>query len=294
MALLLSGGSAFADSDHGNYRDYPRMVEGVTAQLREYMAAHPERTVDSLKNNVLVTLTDGPIGSRKLLKPASGKRLSAEQLYDKARRSSLVFGKMEHAPHLGVDSAYSNASAVALTPGGICATNYHVVADLVLQGGLNLHPENDRMRFVMDCDGYAYPVTAVLAVDPLNDWAIIKVDPRDKPLTAAPVGGDMHPGARVYCLANPSGAYFHFTDGIVSNLTSSLDKRTSRTKYITEITADYGVGASGGPIFDECGNLVALVSSTFSLYAQPQQFRNFQMSYKQTVPVFLITDRFNL
>ena len=59
-----------------------------------------------------------------------------------------------------------------------------------------------------------------------------------------------------------------------------------------EITADYGVGASGGPIFDSCGNLAALVSSTFSLYAQPQQYRNFQMSYKQTVPVFLIRDLF--
>lgn len=60
-----------------------------------------------------------------------------------------------------------------------------------------------------------------------------------------------------------------------------------------EITSDYGVGASGGPIYDEYGNIVALVSSTFSLYANPQQFRNFQMAYKQTVPAFLIRERFS-
>ena len=78
----------------------------------------------------------------------------------------------------------------------------------------------------------------------------------------------------------------------MSNATGTLDNRTGNTKYILESTADYGVGASGGPIFDSCGNLAALVSSTVSLYANPQQFRNFQMAYKQTVPVFLIKDLF--
>jgi hypothetical protein len=37
---------------------------------------------------------------------------------------------------------------------------------------------------------------------------------------------------------------------------------------------------------------VALVSSTFSLYANPQQNQNFQMTYKYTVPVFLLKECF--
>ena len=59
-----------------------------------------------------------------------------------------------------------------------------------------------------------------------------------------------------------------------------------------EITADYGGGASGGPILDEYGNLVGLVSSTVSIYSDQQNMRNFQMAYKQTVPIFLVTERF--
>ena len=42
------------------------------------------------------------------------------------------------------------------------------------------------MRFLMDYEGNVYPVTAILAADPLNDWAIIKVDPCGHPLTPAP------------------------------------------------------------------------------------------------------------
>lgn len=293
-ALLLLTGAMPVKGETKNPRffDYPAMEEAATGKLRAYMKANPGMTLDSLRRNVIDGLSAGPVGKASRLTPVRKKKLTPEQLYDVARKSSLIFGRMENNPAFGGDSAYKTASAVALTPDGICATNYHVVADIVLGGSLGRTNANDKLRFVMDCEGNVYPLTGILAVDPLNDWAIIRVDPCGKQLTPAPIGGDMAPGSKVYCLASPSNAYFHFTDGMVSNCTRSTNKRTGFTKYILEITADYGVGASGGPIFDECGNLVALVSSTVSLYAQPQQFRNFQMAYKQTVPIFLLKNCF--
>lgn len=289
LLLFVAAGVSSAAAQHdSNYYDYASMVEAATAKLRTYLKDNPGYSADSLRANVLATLTDGTVGKARDLTPARKKKLTSTQLFDVARHSSLIFGKVGRNPSLQIDSAYKTASAVALTPDGICATNYHVVADLVLNGSLGRSDKDDVMRFVMDCDGNVYPVTGILAVDQLNDWAIIKVDPCGRKLTPAPIGDDVPVGTPVYCLASPSGAHFHFTDGMVSNCTRSTDKRTGFTSYITEITADYGVGASGGPIFDECGNLVALVSSTISIYAQPEQYRNFQMSYKQTVPVFLI------
>ncbi|MDE6377476.1 MAG: serine protease [Duncaniella sp.] len=276
----------------GRYRDYPAMMSEVTGKLRSALERNPEATSDSIRHHILSTLNDGPVGSARSLAPQRRKELKATEIFDRCRRSTLVFGKMEYVPFANADSAYSNASAVALTPDGLVATNYHVVADLVIDGTLGKEKPGDKARFVMDYDGDVYPVTSVLYIDPINDLSIIRVDASAKPLTPAPLGPDLAPGSAVYCLSNPSGAYFHFTEGQVSNNTGTLDKRTGYNKYIMEITSDYGVGASGGPIFDSCGNLAALVSSTFSLYAQPQQFRNFQMSYKQTVPVFLIRDLF--
>ena len=294
MTLLFMAAGVFsARADYNaNYYDYATMVGDVTAKLRTYLKAHPGHTTDSLRANVLSTLTDPPVGKASDLTSPRKKKLTSAQLYEVARRSSLIFGRMEYNESFKTDSAYKTASAVALTADGICATNYHVVADVVLSGALGRTDQNDRARFVMDCDGNVFPVTDILALDPLNDWAIIKVDPCGHKLTPAPVGGDIPVGTPVYCLASPSQAHFHFTDGMVSNLTRSTNKRTGHTTYILEITSDYGVGASGGPIFDECGNLVALVSSTISIYAQPEQYRNFQMAYKQTVPVFLIKEQF--
>lgn len=291
FVMAVSVTSVKAEDHHG-FADYASMEAAATGKLRTYMKAHPGMTLDSLRQNVLESLTDGSVGKASDLLPARKTKLTPEQLYETARKSSLIFGKMEHNESFQADSAYKTASAVALTPDGVCATNYHVVADIVMNGGLGHTDKNDLMRFVMDCDGNVFPLTGILAVDPLNDWAIIKVDPCGQRLTPAPIGGDVAPGTPVYCLASPTGSYFNFTEGMVANRSRTFNKRTGFNKYILDITADYGVGASGGPIFDDCGNLVALVSSTLSVYAQPQQFRNFQMAYKQTVPVFLIKECF--
>lgn len=293
MLLFMAAGVISAQTRHDlNYYDHAALVEAATAKLHDYLKSNPGNTADALRANVLNTLTDGPVGKSRDLTPARKKKLTSAQLYDVARRSSMIFGKMEHSEFIKGDSAYKSASAVVLTPDGVCATNYHVIADLVLNGSLGNSNKDDMMRFLMDFDGNVYPVTEILATDPLNDWAIIKVDPCGRRLTPAPVGDDVPVGTPVYCLSSTTGSHFHFTEGMVSNCTRTTNKRTGYTTYTLEITADYGVGASGGPIFDECGNLVALVSSTFSVYAQPEQFRNFQMSYKKTVPVFLFKERF--
>lgn len=279
-------------ADHDLFKDYKALVAPVTADMLEYAKTHPQNSVDSIEGNLIKQLcvAEGSVGRADQLTPARKRKLSAEKIYELCSPSSLVYGVMEYSRELGVDTAYTNASAVALTKDGICATNYHVVADMVLRGAMQYKVAGDKLRFVMDRDGKVYPLTDILYVDPVNDFSIIKVDTRGAELTPAAIGGDCVPGTRVYCLSHPSGAYYNFTEGIVSNCKRDLNRRSNRIRYNMEITADYGVGASGGPIFDECGNLVALVSSTYSLYANQQQ--NFQMAYKQTVPVFLIKECF--
>ena len=294
--ILFPTAGAFASKPAGEpddlFYDYPAMIEGATGVMRDYLKAHPEAVLDSIRHCVLDNYTEGAVGKASDLTPAKKKKLTPAEVYRNARRSSLIFGRFIHNNEMAADTAYKTASAVILTKDGICATNYHVIADILLTGVLGKDDNTDKGRFLMDCDGNVFPLLAVLASDPVNDWALIRIDPMGHELTPAPIGGHLSPGSKVYCLASPSFGHFNFTDGIVSNCTRTTDKRTGFTRYNLEITADYGGGASGGPILDECGNLVSLVSTTISLYADQQALRNFQMAYKQTVPVFLLTKRF--
>lgn len=277
---------------HPVFRNDGAKIAASTAKIRAVLKGNPSFSIDSVCARVPETLTEGYVGRKADLKKPLKKKLDARKLFELCKSSSLLYCKYERTPGSQRDSAYTGASAVALTADGICATNYHVIAPIALSGALGKSLTGQLAQFVMDFDGYVYPVESILYTDPINDMAIIKVNPLDKPLTPANIGADAVPGTPAYCLANPSGATFHFTEGMVSNASVMSDAYTGQYKYILDITSDYGRGASGGPVYDDCGNLIGLISSTFSLYARPDTYRNLQMVYKYSVPVFLITERF--
>lgn len=299
IAVSLFGLAAFAafnvpsaKADRNDYRDYEAAKDSLLDRAWAYNKVHGMVHIDSVRAHILDDLSLRSAGKASLLKPASRKKLTPDKIYEKCKRSSLWVGRMEHNDQYKQDRAYPTASAVALTADGICVTNYHVVADLVLSGAVGYKSGMETMRFLTDWDGNIFPIEKVLYVNPLNDFAIIKVLTAAAPLVPASVGEDLAEGKPVYCLSHTTGSMWNLTDGLVSRRTKKFDRKTGETVYNLVISADYGVGASGGPIFDECGNLASIVSSTLSIYAQPQQFRNFQMTYKLTVPVFLIKECF--
>lgn len=61
-------------------------------------------------------------------------------------------------------------------------------------------------------------------------------------------------------ITHPSGNLYYYSEGVVARHT--VNERRGEMSKRMEITADYAVGSSGGPIFDEAGNLVGLVSTT--------------------------------
>ncbi|MGN0281588.1 MAG: serine protease [Prevotella sp.] len=214
------------------------------------------------------------------------KRLDANGVWKKCHQSSLAFATMRE--NKGKKESFLTASAIAITADGICLTNYHVVVDVVLSAAVDYFPTDDCMRYVMDYDGNVFPLKEILAVDPTNDWAIIRVDTRNKPLVPIPLGRTAEPGDKVYCISAPKATPYVMTEGIVSRNSKVTSKQDGLTKWQMEITADYAVGSSGGPIIDQYGNLVGMVSSTFAMYGNQKKMQNFQMSQKKTVPVMLI------
>ena len=66
-------------------------------------------------------------------------------------------------------------------------------------------------------------------------------------------------------LSHPDNAFYSLTEGILSRYFVSRADGKATTMLST--TADFAVGSSGGPLFDDCGNVIGMVASTSSIYS---------------------------
>ena len=144
------------------------------------------------------------------------------------------------------------ASGVVVDPNGVIATNHHVAAGATAEA-----------MGVMTADGRFFPVTEVLATNKDNDVALLRVNA--KGLTALPVRDTLEAGANIYCYSHPANSFGCFSDGIVTRYFRLAGPERNGAVFM-QITADYARGSSGGPIVDQQGNLVGLVSSTQPVY----------------------------
>jgi serine protease Do len=185
--------------------------------------------------------------SVRLQAPIRNKQLDGEEAYRVAAAASvLITGayKCDKCPRWHC----TLASGVVVDPNGVIATNHHVVAG-----------EQAEVMGVMTADGRFFPVVEVLAANKGTDVALLRVDA--KGLNALPVRDDLGAGAAIYCYSHPANSFGCFTDGIVTRY-CRLGGADRNGAIFMQITADYARGSSGGPIIDQAGNLVGLVSST--------------------------------
>ncbi len=147
-----------------------------------------------------------------------------------------------------------NGSGVVISTSGIIATNYHVI-----EGASEIGIKLVR-------DGVSKSYSAELRTfDKQNDLALIQVvDPNYQPFESVRYKFDTRladVGTGVFTLGYPwvlagMGEEVKFTDGKISSKTGLLG---SIVTY--QVTVPVQPGNSGGPLFDDQGNLVALISS---------------------------------
>lgn len=186
--------------------------------------------------------------------PAAGKRrLSPPQIYRKRIDSVVVVGVFYHCKSKQCQRLHSSlSSGVVIHEDGVLLTNYHVV---------DVKQPRFLAMAVMTLDGHVYLVDEVLAADPVHDVAVVKL--RDaKGLSAAPVFRDEPVGRPVTLITHPRHNFYSLTSGIVSRYSMG-----DNTNVVMNITADYAIGSSGGPVFNNRGDIVGLVSSTTSIAA---------------------------
>ncbi len=136
---------------------------------------------------------------------------------------------------------------------GYILTNYHVV-----EGAQSIE--------VVLGDQTRYPAKFIGA-DQRNDVALIKIEPKGKPLVALPLGdsASLQVGQKVLAIGNPFGFQSTLTTGVVSALGRTV--QTSQTTFIDEaIQTDAAInrGNSGGPLINSRGEVIGINSAIFT------------------------------
>jgi serine protease Do len=135
------------------------------------------------------------------------------------------------------------SSGFFVDPTGVILTNRHVVADAD-EIIATLH-DSSRLR------------ASIMAADTTDDIALLKVNAGNAvPYLRFGNSDLLRPGDPVFIIGNPLGLGSTVTAGIVS----ALDRNTpdSEAASFIQIDAALNVGNSGGPVFDQAGNVVGI------------------------------------
>jgi len=135
---------------------------------------------------------------------------------------------------------------------GTILTNYHVVSG------------NAPKIQVTMADSTKYDAT-VIGRDPVNDLAIIKVQPR-KATPFLPLGDSerLSVGQKVLAIGNPFGLEGTLTTGIVSSLGRDIaDESGRKLEGMIQTDAAINPGNSGGPLLDSQGSVIGVNTAIY-------------------------------
>lgn len=148
--------------------------------------------------------------------------------------------------HVGTSSGFF------VTEDGRFLTNYHVVNQ----------PKTSAFG-VLTYDGVVHAVSEVLAVDKTNDLALIQV--KGSGFRTLPIATGASVGDRIALISHPKNNFYTLSEGIVSSYVLEGPARAAIRRMT--ISADYGIGSSGAPVLDLCGNAIGLVRDTMTISA---------------------------
>lgn len=157
----------------------------------------------------------------------------------------LVIGKKDGEVVTKDKIAVGMGSGVVISDEGHFITNYHVIEDATSVFVL-VYDENDRNEYA----------TEIIGVDKVMDIAVLKIVADKMPKFNRVTWGDNPlPGDDVYTIGHPQGMVWTVAKGIVGH-----EKRYASSPWQRLIQSDSLImpGNSGGPMFDEKGNLIGI------------------------------------
>lgn len=116
------------------------------------------------------------------------------------------------------------------------------------------------------------------------DVAILQAE--GKGFTALPLSTNAPAGMPVRVISHPDHNFYTLSEGVVSRQFVNSRRRGMEPVTMLAITADFAKGSSGGPVFDDTGAVIGIVTSTVSTYYDTNNGRrdNLQMVFKHCIP----------
>lgn len=172
------------------------------------------------------------------LNKSSEVGLTAEEIY------TLVSSSVVEISGISVDSSITG-SGFFCDEKGTVITNYHVI-------------KNCKSASITLSTGATYNVTSVLGFDKNFDIAILSTEcKKSSPLKFRL--SEINTGETVYVIGSSLGLSGSLSNGIVS----SANRNINGNEYI-QTTAPMSHGNSGGPLIDKKGDVIGIVSASFS------------------------------
>lgn len=222
-------------------------------QVRRSIEAQANKLVDAEKtvpNAVLQEQLDSVKAADMVAPKPFELTQDGKDIYDIVDDGVLVIARMYLCGKC--DLVHANcASGFVVGKDGLAVTNHHVMQN---------HDEKTVTFVAMTRCGKVFPIKEVLASDMKNDLALIRLE--GEGFTPVPIAREAQVGERVHAVTNPSGRFYTYSSGEISRFFIKPrrpgDKRGG-SKRVT-VTSNYGGGSSGGPIFNDKGQVVAVVS----------------------------------
>jgi S1-C subfamily serine protease len=195
------------------------------------------------------------------------EKVSGSEVFERAANAAVLIGTAYKCDKC--NRWHNNlACGVIVDPNGVIATNYHVVGN-----------ETGEAMGVMTADEKFYPVVEILAANKFNDVALLRIKASNLP--ALSLRDSATAGSPIYCYSHPANTFGCLSEGIIARYTKTRSDHSSGV--FMQITADFAKGSSGGPILDEMGNLIGLVSSTSTVFYDVATGKNGTPSNPQMV-----------
>ncbi len=191
----------------------------------------------------------------------SGDVISAKEIYSLACEQAVaITSEITYASFFGYSTSPVSGSGFIVSSDGYILTNYHVIEDAA-QGGFEIS--------VLTYDGSEY-IASIVGYEEDNDVAVLKIEAEG--LSAVTVGDSevMSVGDTVYAVGNPLGELqYTMTSGMVSALDRDLTtydsaSGTYNTINMFQIDAAVNSGNSGGPLYNDRGQVMGIVTAKYS------------------------------
>ena len=143
---------------------------------------------------------------------------------------------------VSIRTPHSLGTGFVVDKSGLIATNLHVIAG------------HERLVVILP-DQRQFPILEVTSHDPNVDLAIVRIGARDLPSLSLGDSEAVHAGDPIVAIGHPLGLEDTVSNGLISAV-RSLDGVT-----VLQISAPIAPGSSGGPIFNERGEVIGVCTA---------------------------------